>query len=538
MQDLAVKRTGLLSRHAVIALVALAGVVVFFLHRKVLLLAGNATEVGVVLGLSAALSLGLAWVDYRAFGDVFRRLTRLSAAGVLAYLLFEPVDMTLVAGGDAALHFLVTAGYWPAIAFAAAGVFRPSMAYFPAIYLLLGRESATAISGMGISSLDIKYMMEMAMFLGLSAGALGLLARPWSPVRLSRDDRALFEQCLAFSAIGMHLANYLWSGWGKFALGPTPWTWIVENPTASAILISLHKGISPLGQWPSLAETAYALFSFLEPVSNFAVAFLQIAAIAIVFRLVLLRAATLFYDVLHISIYVFGGLFFWPWVWNNVSVLVAVKGKKEGDISLYPRLCCVAVMLMGASTKLGDAAFLAWFDTTDLRSPKIEMRDAAADRWIEVPTSFFLTHSYAMSHGYFGMAQRPGHYFPSSGGATRNYAQFDESGGCRPPAAPRRPETAAEKAERLAMLGAFLAAHHDKMLARSDGDGRAPFYLRGHHHPSNPLLFRDFASVDLRDVDAYRYLDSSVCLSMSDGRFRERIVKRDEHVFPIDRPAP
>ena len=535
MPDLVLNRSGYPSRRVLIAALSVAYVVVFFLHRKFFLLAEDVTQMSLVLIVSVAGSLAFSWVDYRRFGDIFRRLSRLSAIGVLVYLVYEPVDLTLAVDGAEGLYHLITYAYWPAVAFAAVGVFRPSMAYAPAMYLLLSREAAPLVSGYNISTLDIRFMMDMAMFLGVSASILGLLQLSRSPIRLDDDETEILEQCFAFSAIGMHLANYLWSGYAKFMLGPTPMSWILENPTATAIPMGIYKGVSPFGQWPLFAQYLYDSFTFSAPISNFFVAFIQLAAGIVVFRMLLLRFATLFYDALHIGIYIFGGLFFWPWVWNNVSVLYAVKGKTDADVSIYPRICCVAVMALGVSTKLGDAAFLAWFDTPRVRASVIEIHDGSTDEWVRLPTSYFLSHSYAMSHGYFGHAVREGHFSPSVGG-TKSYDQFLLRDECAAPEEYDRIERQEDYDRRLQGLERFLRAHHQKMLARADENGQASIYLRGHHHPSNPFLYPDFAALDLRDVDAYRYLDISACLTMSDGQVHERLVRKDEHVIRVDRP--
>lgn len=535
MSGLVINRIGYPSRKFLIAVFSVAYVVVFFLHRKFFLLAEDVTQMSLVLAVSVAGSLAFIWVDYDRFGDIFRRLSRLSAIGVLVYLLYEPVDLTLVVGGDEGLYRLIAYSYWPAVAFAAVGALRPSMAYAPAMYLLLSREAAPLISGYNISTLDIRFMMDMAMFLGVSASILGLLKLSRSQVRLDDHETKVLEQCLAFSAIGMHLANYLWSGYAKFMLGPTPVTWIVENPTATAIPMGIYKGVSPFGQWPMFAQYLYDTFTFSAPISNFFVASIQLAAGIVVFRMLLLRIATLFYDALHIGIYIFGGLFFWPWVWNNVSVLYAVKGKTDADVSIYPRICCVAVMVLGMSSKLGDAAFLAWFDTPRVRASIIEIHDKSTDEWIRLPTSYFLSHSYAMSHGYFGHAMREGHFSPSVGG-TKSYDQFLLRDECIAPKSYDRIEQPEEFDQRLQRFDRFVQAHHRKMLARADENGQVSIYLRGHHHPSNPLLYTEFSALDLRDVDAYRYLDISACLTMSDGKVHEQLVKKDEHVIEIDRP--
>jgi hypothetical protein len=53
------------------------------------------------------------------------------------------------------------------------------------------------------------------------------------------------------------------------------------------------------------------------------------------------------------------------------------------------------------------------------------------------------------------------------------------------------------------------------------------FYLRSHHHPSNPWLYETFNETDLSKIERYRVVTQSVCLSMSDGRLKERVIKQD-----------
>ncbi|MEM9047750.1 MAG: hypothetical protein AAGC92_03425 [Pseudomonadota bacterium] len=116
---------------------ALIFVLVFFLHREFLVdRAADSSKffvVASVMSVATVVSIGFAWVRYDQFGDVFTRLTRLSAAGLFVYLIVEPVDLTFVPGNNRQLFELVNYCYWPAILFALVGIFRPSMAYAPAV---------------------------------------------------------------------------------------------------------------------------------------------------------------------------------------------------------------------------------------------------------------------------------------------------------------------------------------------------------------------------------------------------------------------
>ena len=64
-------------------------------------------------------------------------------------------------------------------------------------------------------------------------------------------------------------------------------------------------------------------------------------------------------------------------------------------------------------------------------------------------------------------------------------------------------------------------------MERVDENGHYDTYLRSHHHPSNPWMYDAFNSLDLRKIKRYRLLTQSVCMSMSDGRLAERVIKED-----------
>ncbi len=509
----------------------------FFRLRNMVFDILESQELSPILALqlaSYAFGVLFFWIRYNDVEGALASLTRISIAGVFVYLLVEPPVFTLVEGGRSDFASFVNLHYWFALGLAGLGLLRPSFGYASAIYVIATRFMVDDISGYRLSFLDVRYMMEMAQFLSLAVVGVVVLRKllpvPLGQVILSRAT----ELCIAMAAVGLHLGNYFWSGYAKMAIGPTPLSWVLENATENQLLIAAHKGALPIAVPPGLMNFAYTLFSFGAPISNALVLFFQAAAILAVLRLNWLRIATLAYDALHIGIYVFGGLFFWPWIWNNVSVLYALRGQNDASLGWAPKLCCMIVIISGGWYNYAFSARLAWFDITDIRAPIIEARTEGSDIWHRVPNSFFMSHSYAMSHGYFGLGEKPGHYVPTVWASTRDYDRNQTSGTC-----PEPPQTISEKArntgaaaeaEHLARFEAFIRAHHAKMLARSEA-GYPSFYLRSHHHPSNPLLFAGFNGIDLKDIAEYRYLDTSLCMSISKTGVDERYLRAD--AYPV-----
>jgi hypothetical protein len=166
--------------------------------------------------LSLIVASGFAFIDYRSFPQLFSRLTRSTAFGVLLYLFVEPPDYTLVDENYAALTTYVDFGYWLAVGAAVVSLFRPSFLYPAAFYSVSTRYLAQRISGYDMPVLDIVYMMEMGQFLSLSACVISALqfAKQYAGKRtkiLDILDVELLSLCLAFIAIGFHLGNYFWS---------------------------------------------------------------------------------------------------------------------------------------------------------------------------------------------------------------------------------------------------------------------------------------------------------------------------------------
>jgi hypothetical protein len=402
------------------------------------------------------------------------------------------------------------------------------------------RYAADEISGFSISTLDIRYMVEMAQFLSLGACGIAQLQKYAGRLRELRIFKVLalvepsdLAQCFAFIAIGFHFGNYFWSGVTKLELGPDVWSWAFLNHTQNLMLGALKRGILLSGPVPWLTQTLFDNFGKMVVLSNIAVLVAQLLAVVAVLRVRWLVIASLVYDVLHIGIYIFGGLFFWPWVWNNLSVIFAVRDKSDKDIGWPPKLCCIITILFGGSLTLGGSARLAWWDVADIKIPIIQAQ-AANGNWVDVPTSFFLTHSTTISHGYEDLAKTQDHYLPTLWNATLDFDRQKTSGTCPEPPHIVFVETQSARQERLERLGKFLRAHHRKILGRADKNGHYNFYLRLYIHPANPLLNEKFGAIDLREIKRYRLLTQSTCMSMKNGRLVERVIKEDVVTFNVD----
>lgn len=476
-------------------------------------------------------------VRYSELPLIFSIFARITALGIFTFLVVERPGFTLVFESQAYLAAYVNWGAWIAIALALVSLWRVSFLLPVGFYCISTRFLSIPISGFEAPDLDIRYMMDLAQFLAFGAGALTLVGRKTREKEfvkpfISLIDRNELAVCITFIAFGLHLGNYFWSGYEKLVIGPFPWTWLLENQTQNLMPIAIKRGILP---WPSpspITQFVYDAFGSSVVLSNLFVLITQLLAIVAVLRLGLLRLLTIAYDLLHLGIYIFGGLFFWPWIWNNISILLAVRGQSEKDIGWLPRACCLVTVLSGFDSSMAASATLAWFDVLDIKVPVIQAQ-APDGTWLDVPVSFFMNHSQLIVMGLEDRTKAVGHYSPTIRGGVLDYQRLKDSGKCLPPAPVLDAETSQAHEARLATLRKFVIAHHKNMLWLTSWLGRHIYYFHSHHQPSNPFLHRDFEKIKIEEIRAYRLVVQSICMGMTGGALTERELRRDEYLINL-----
>lgn len=469
---------------------------------------------------------------YEDFSGLLKACLRASAAGLLVLLIVEAPDYSLGRPEGARALAYVNDLYPFALLFAAAGVIRPSFVVPTVIYVVSTRHLVYDISGLPMSFLDIRYMLDMALYLaifGILVVKLGPRIHPW----LGAPER---QSEIVGIAMGLHLANYFWSGVAKLEAGPTPWYWIAENSTYNQIPYTIESGILPIGHIPWLSQLAYDLLAFFNTPLNAVIVLVQLFAILCVLKISWLKVTSILFDLLHLGIYVFGGLFFWPWIWNNLTIWWAARSQKKQGLALQTKVACITAILLGAPfLNINAAAWLAWFDVADARQIRFE---AVTDdgRSVRVPSAFFGSHSYSVSHGYMGHQGIEGHYDGTQLASTDSVERNELSGACISPSAfkPERPlETEEERLARQETLDRFLAFHHHKMVTREAAVGRGSWYFHVHHHPSNPFLYDEFNALSLENVIGYNLVLESVCHAMKDGRVEKKVLARTAEFYDV-----
>lgn len=470
-------------------------------------------------------------VRYDAFSPLLSMSLRATAAGLFAVMIIGRPDFTLATEHGATAANYVFISYFLMLPCAVLAIYRPAFVIPVAIYLYSARQLIHAISGLGSSYLDIRYMLDMALFLaagGLLITQLAPRIHPW----LAAPER---QGEIVGAAFGLHLANYFWSGVAKVVIGPTPWYWVTDNHTYNQIPHTIESGILPLGHLPWLADIAYQALQWTFVPLNAAIVVAQLFALICIFRVDWLKIASVLYDLLHLGIFVFGGLFFWPWIWNNLTIWWAARKQKQ-PLMLNTKVACVVAILLGApALKINDAAWLAWFDVAEARQSYFAAVTEDG-REIKVPNAFFLSHSYSVSHQNMAMHVAPGHYEHTRLASAKYLDRNELSGTCPAPAVfPDRGylESETDAAGRNAWLQSFVSAHHEKMSEREAAFGRGSYWFRSHHHPSNPFLYAEFSALSLSEVVGYRLVMESACYGLENGRVTKRVLARDVEYFSV-----
>jgi hypothetical protein len=316
-------------------------------------------------------------------------------------------------------------------------------------------------------------------------------------------------------------------------LSGEPFEWLLQNDVSKLLVVGIEKGIAPLAGVPSLAQIAHDTLSSGSLFFNGFVLATQLLAVICAVRLLWLRLAAICYDLLHVGIYVFGGILFWPWIWINGAVLWALYGENDRTVGVGPKLCIVVCILACGLPRFGQASWLAWYDVADTRFTSVEAQARGSNDWTPVPLSFFGAHAYSVSHGHLDRGERAGHFADRVPGITYDSKKRGVDGRCSEPPAPTRPETEQAQAERISRFEAFMRARHEAVLADAAWLGRYSYYFRLHHHPSNPVLYHDFHALAPNDIVRYRLMTRSVCLALSNGNISRRVLKEDVHVVEI-----
>jgi hypothetical protein len=470
---------------------------------------------------------------YRIDGEplLVQGLVSTAAIGMAIYFIVEPSTYIVFYPEQQGLATAILYGNFIAFISAIIGFRYPSFLLFAGIQILSARLLGDYISALPMPNHDIKYLAEVSIFIGLFLPVVSRVQ--WKKYNWSTFDIYELKVTLVFVAIGFHLANYFWSGIAKLALNGPPFEWLFINDVSRLFIVAIEKGVSPIAGFLIFTQYFYDSIVSSGWVFNAFVLFIQIASIIAIFRIKWLKVMAVCFDLLHFGVYLFGGILFWPWIWVNGAILWALRRDTDLTIPFAAKLSCFICILMCGLPFVGGATRLGWYDIQDVRLSVVEAQVNENGPWIPVPLSYFGVHAYSVSYGYFDKAVKKGHYLPSIPGLSYDFDERSSDGNCILPDLKGPFETQEMESKRLGFFDKFMKLHHAAALERTEKYGKYFYYYRLHHHPSNPVLYKDFNKIDINDIVKYRLVTRSICLKLESGILVRNILKEDYHNVQI-----
>lgn len=425
----------------------------------------------------------------------------------------------------------------------ALSIFRPSFALVPAAVLLIQKRLVTAMSG-GMPGTNHYIVLNDTIVLivvALIAFAIARLAvrrfadGPLADSLSNEQNLALYYLTVMCIALGMHFGNYFLSGYGKIVLDGGAVSWLLENKTQYLMLGGYNLGAAPLSFSNPLFGTLYTLMDNGYVLSNTVVLFAQFFCFLAFLRKQLMMAWIVFFDIMHVSIFLLTGALFFHWIVLNALLLWSIS-KMPKDLAPRPALIAGIV-----ATIIGHVIFhtvmLAWYDNRQVRDTQvIAMFDDGSEA--RVPPTYFRESSYLFYNRWFRdqptAAPFDAHKPPPKLIELSQQADTYAWGQVGRVELMRLGEDCAIPVERedakvdfdVRAVRSFVTARHNWAMDRLDKGEALHYTLFPHDHFSMPWFFKKFQSADLKQIAGYYYQVETVCLDWKEGAFERRVVAR------------
>ena len=447
-------------------------------------------------------------LDARANGYVLRGVAlMLGCYAVLNYPSYSLPD------GLPTAHAVAR---YMAFASAVMALWRPAFALLPILYTTWRKAVDIESTGIDVSPTDYMPVLEVGWILLVAFLSIRLV----QIVRvLEPGQKSTLYLWTLIAAIGAHFGNYFYSGVAKLLLDGGASSWVLENNTANIMLASWQAGFLPIAAWPAFAQGVSEVVQDHVVVINTLVLAGQLLSVLFIAKPALIIALTVFYDLMHLTIYALSGIFFWKWIILNLLIIGAVSKLPLQRFDLPTKVIGVSFTLIG--WMFFFTARLGWYDTASLKDIYVEAVDKRG-RVFRVPSNYYLNSSLTFTQGRL-LPYWDGHFSGvDSLGSTKSYSQMKRLGRCDPELVPR------ERALDFSSLEGFVLRHHEWGIHHADASGLVHYDRFPHHVWSNPWLFEEFAQLDKREVAGFRVVVESKCLTWKDGRLSQQVVSRDQ----------
>jgi len=333
-------------------------------------------------------------------------------------------------------------------------------------------------------------------------------------------------EVIFFFLLGLHFANYVWSGLSKIIhlIGPTG-AWMVDDPLyVYTPYMHIYDRISaavPAG----FEQVLYTMVKDFTPAFLLPSLAMQVICLIVIFHRKLMAIIPVMLDIFHSFVFLMAGILFYKWMVLNVGISYVFSKEKRkipSIIKVLFVLICIFPFMAG-TIKLYK---LAWYDMFQFNTydTYAVLKDGSK---VDVPSNYFLNKSLHFSS--IGLMTTFHQRFTGVGAwGGSEHAMVERTKTCDESLLiPINEEVVLKQREKFTR---FFRQHHKYMLAKYDDNGVLPrFNFYPHHSFSDPYDAEDLRSIDFNDVVAYELAGIQGCLDpdLENPREEPNIVKEE-----------
>jgi hypothetical protein len=502
---------------------------------------GSDIEAFGIVAVSFAAACLFAAVHYASVPWLLRVILRGIGAFILVQVLFDAFGAVapppnILFGVDAphALFFRYAALL--AVLAGVASLWRPAFVLPLLFYYVMFRMRIGAIDGVSIVETDYLSLLDTGSFAAEGALLTVLVTSEWASERLPWLRRALGDVdrlklrdaaagLIWAVLVGGHLGNYFYSAITKLQAGwPAPWTWVVSNPTQTAIVIGLDRGDNPMATFPWLVQHTWDAIRNNALLFNIFVIGTQLASVIACVRVRTLAIICLLFDIFHIGVYLTLGALFHFWIVMNLIIYTSALRLREEEFTPLMKACCIAATLFGSYFFYTN--YLGWLDSGKVVSTNFvaETRDG---REVPVPSGYFGIYSYSIAQAKMFIPDDS--FRRRIAGNNHNLEEWHDAISCGPEILHAQSSDVS-----LAQVLGFIRRTDSFMRDHPYIKEYNLYYFYPQHMLPNPFVFTDFNRLKIDDIVAYKYVVDSVCLSLNNGKLVRDVRKRNEYEVRIE----
>ncbi|MDB5375191.1 MAG: hypothetical protein JWP04_3833 [Belnapia sp.] len=519
----------------------LLSLLTYWVTKKITLYAGRSELHSFALvAFCCIAALPFVAIRYADVPQLLRTVLRGIGVVVLLQVFFDafgpvPPSPNIIFGPDHGHALFFRWGALLAVLAGAASLWRPIFLVPLFVHYIAFRLLIGPVAGIWVSDTDFLSMLDVGVFAAFGAIIAVVATSEWMlatlpPIRslmaglLPETVRLRTASLIWAVIVGAHLGNYFCSGVAKLmAGGPAPWTWLLENPTQTAIVIGTERGDNPLATFPMLLQFSWDMISTFGVAFNFFVLGAQLLSPLAILRVRSLLFFTLLFDIFHLGVYFTLGALFHFWIVVNLIIYRSAWRLQESDLTAQMKLACVLTIFFGNTFFYTN--WLGWLDGAKLASPQF-YAVTREGREVWMPQVYYGIYSYTIAQAATHVPD--GHFNFRIGGNNLNLDDWRDATSCGP-----RTATDQIVGATLPAMEQLVRNTHEFMLRHPQIKNSNLYYFYPHHMQPNPWMFREFNRLQIEDIVAYKYVVESVCLGLQKGQLTRDVRKRDEFIFDV-----